>query len=201
MSVRAEVFVKKFHSFQHQLRSWLGCSGRFSRNFVPLLTLMAACIWFTSQTAYAVMQKTVVDNYEFTWVSHEDGQYDWDDVISFDEVLEIPELANSPTYLMSVPFDYTAFRRFPTYNNDLAYLERVGEPPDEEWHMTSHRYLDDYVPTLDTWIGIIRSEDHLDIAPAVPVGLLTNVTKVPEPAAFLLAILSLAAMPFRLRHR
>ena len=201
MSVRAEFFAKTVYSFQHQLRSWLGRSGRFSRNFVPPLALMAACIWASEQTAYAVMQKTVVDNYEFTWVSHEDGQYDWDDVISFDEVLEIPALANSPTYLMSVPFDYTAFRRFPTYNNDLAYLERVGEPPDDEWHMTSHRYLDDYVPTLDTWIGIIRSEDHLDIGPAVPVGLLTNVTEVPEPATFLLAILSLAAMPFRLRHR
>lgn len=201
MSVRAEFFVKKVHSVPHRLRSLLRRSGRFSRDFVPPLALMAACVWFSSQTAYAVMQKTVVDNYEFTWVSHEDGQYDWEDVISFDQVLEIPALANSPAYLMSVPFDYTAFRRFPVYNNDLTYIERVGEPPDDEWRMTSHRYFDDYIPTLDTWIGIIRSEDHLNIAPAVPIGLLINVTEVPEPTTFLLAILSLAAMPFRLRHR
>jgi hypothetical protein len=201
MSMRAEIIVQTTPPVQHRLRSLLRHSGRFSRDFIPPLALVAACALFSSQTAYAVMQKTVVNNYEFTWVSHEDGQYDWDDVISFDEVLEIPELANSPAYLMSLPFDYTAFRRIPVFNNDLAYLERVGEPPDDEWHMTSHRYLDDYVPTLDTWVGIIRSENHLDIAPAVPIGLLTNVTEVPEPSACLLAILSLAAMPFRLRHR
>ena len=200
MSSRAEIVVKKVQPIQHGLLSLLRLSSMNSRDSIPCLALVVACVLFSSGVAHAVMQKTVVDNYEFTWVSHADGQYDWDDVISLDEANELPGLENSPAYLMSLPYDYTAFRRTPVFVYDLAYLERVGEPPNDEWHMTSHRYSEDYVPTLDTWIDIIRSEDHLDIAPSVPIGLLINVTAVPEPATLLLALLALTAVPLRTRH-
>ena len=199
MSNRAELVAKKFQPIQHGLLSLLRLSSMNSRDSTPWLALVVACVLFSSGAAHAVMQKTVVDNYEFTWVSHVDGQYDWDDVISWDEASELPGFDNSPAYLMSLPYDYTAFRRTPVFVYDLAYLERVGEPPNDEWHMTSHSYSEDYIPTLDTWIGIIRSEDHLDIAPAVPIGLLINLTAVPEPAALLLALLGLTAMPLRMR--
>ena len=199
MSSRAEIFAKKFQPIQHGLLSLLRLSSMNSRDSTPWLALVVACVLFSSGVAHAVMQKTVVDNYEFTWVSHADGQYDWDDVISLDEASELPGLENSPAYLMSSPYDYIAFRRTPVFVYDLAYLERSDEPPNNLWDMTSHRYSEDYLPTLDTWIGIIRSEDHLDIAPTVPIGLLINLTAVPEPAALLLALLGLTAVPLRMR--
>jgi hypothetical protein len=201
MFSRADVVEKKAPLVQHEWLSLLQLSSMNCRASIARLALMGSCLLFSSPAAHAEIQTAVVDNYEFTWVTHENGQYHWDDVISFDEVLELPGLANSPAYLMALPYDYTAFKRTPAFIYDLAYLERVGEPPNDEWHMTSHRYLEDYVPTLDTWIDIIRSENHLDITPAVPIGLLVNVTAVPEPATLLLALLALTAMPMRTQRR
>lgn len=202
MFSRANMVKKKALPVQHEWVSLFYPSNVNCRHSIAWLALMGSCLLFSSPAAHAEMQVTIVDNHEFTWVTHENGQYHWDDVISFEAVHEFPGLENSLAYLRSLPYDYTAFKRTPVFIYDLAYLERVGEPPNDEWHMTSHRYLEDYVPTLDTWIDIIRSEDHLDITPAVPIGLLVNVTAVPEPATLLLVALpALTALLLGTRRR
>jgi hypothetical protein len=200
MVSRAEILVKKVHPVRHRFLLFLHLLTTILRASVLHLALAVACLAFGSQMAHAVVQKIVVDNYEFTWVPHENGRYVWDDVISFDEVDESLGVEMALAYLTSVPYDYSAFRRTPVSNNDLAYVERIGEPPDDEWHMMSIRYFENEVPTLDTWIRIVRGEDYLDIDPTVPIGLLTGVTAVPEPATVLLVFLSLTAIPGRIRH-
>lgn len=201
MSSRAEIVAKTFQPIQHGLLSLLGLSSMNSRDSVSWLALVVACVLFSSGAAHAVMQKTVVDNYEFTWVSHAAGQYEWDDVMSESEVNELPGLENSRAYPRSLPFDYAAFRQIPVSSYDLIYIKRISEPPDDVWALRSNGYSEDYIPTLDSWIEIIRGEDHLDIAPAVPIGLLFNVTELPEPTSLLLALLALVAVPLRMRHR
>ena len=146
----AEIIVKKVQPFQCGLLLLLRCSSMSCRDSIPWLALVVACVLFSSEMAHAVMQKTVVDNYEFTWVSHADGRYHWDDVISYDEVIELPGLGDSPAYQISLPYDYAAFRRTPVFSHDVAYIERIGEPPNDEWHLTSNRYPEDYLPTLDS---------------------------------------------------
>ena len=200
MSRRAELVVTKFQPIQHGLLPLLRLSSMNSRDSIPWLALVVACVLFSSGVAHAVMQKTVVDNYEFTWVSHAAGQYDWDDVMSEDEVNELPGLENSRAYPRSVPFDYASFRQIPVSSYWLTYIKRISEPPDDEWALKSWGYSEDYIPTLDSWIEFIRGENELDIAPAVPIGLLINVTAVPEPATLLLALLALTAVPLRTRH-
>jgi hypothetical protein len=199
MSSRAELVVTTIQPIQHGLLPLLRLSNMNSRNSIPCLALVVACVLFSSGVTHAVMQKTVVDNYEFTWVSHAAGQYDWDDVMSENEVNELPGLENSRAYPRSLPFDYAAFRTIPVSSYDLVYIERTSEPPNDAWALMSLGYSEDYIPTLDTWIDIIRSEDHLDIAPAVPIGLLIDVTALPEPTTLLLALLALVAAPLRVR--
>ena len=83
---------------------------------------------------------------------------------------------------------------------ELIYIKRTSEPPDDAWALRSNGYSEDYIPTLDSWIEIIRGENHLDIAPAVPIGLLIDVTALPEPTTLLLALLAMTAVPLRVRH-
>lgn len=191
-----DLVVKKIQGLGHVLISSLN-GGCFSLcGHVQLIVLVSTSVLLSAGVAHATVETTVVNGHTFTWVwGEETNGYAWNDVLGLDDVAELPGFGIDASYLGSAPLslNYVVYRSISGEDTRYFWLHRDEPDLESFWSANLHLFFEETL-TLSQWMDFVRNDSMGEITNDTPIGILVDVTGVPEPSACAMLAAGLCAV-------
>ena len=191
-----DLVVKKIQGLGHVLISSLNGACFFLCGHVQLIVLVSTSVLLSAGVAHATVETTVVNGHTFTWVwGEETNGYAWNDVLTPEDVDALPGLGIDASYLGSAPLslNYVVYRSISGENTRYFWLYRDESDLESLWSAYSYEFFEQ-AKTLSQWMDFVRNNSMDEITNDTPIGILVDVTGVPEPSTCAMLAAGLCAV-------